>query len=161
VTQHDAVNLSDAERLAEIETRIARAGRRYVEWAASAKRGYRGLNFLNICFAAAVPAIVLIAPLLGGDPKAPWVASVAGILGACATLAKSIDSLFKNHDTWLRNCAASSQLESEQFLFKERAGTYKTVADADLIATYASRIDAIIGSETTSWTGAEKAPSAG
>ena len=100
-------------------------------------------------------------PLLRIDEKSPVIAAVAGILGAFATLAKSIDSLFKNHDTWLRNNESYGRLRSEQFLFGERAGIYRGLSVDDCVSTYAERIESIIGSEATSWSGAEKAPQGG
>jgi len=152
------IDLSDAERVKEIDARIQHMSKLYLQWAQSAKLRYRGLNIATITFSAAVPVIVLLAPLIGADPKSPWVASIAGILGACATLNKSLDLLFKNHDTWLRNNDSYGKLRSEQFLFQERAGMYKGLSLTDRISLYAERVEAVIGTETTSWTGTEKAP---
>ncbi|MFN2450342.1 MAG: DUF4231 domain-containing protein [Candidatus Baltobacteraceae bacterium] len=154
----NALQLSDAERIAEIDKRVVTMERMFLQWAQRAKAGYRFFNSATIIFGAAVPVIVLLAPLLGSDGHAPWVPAVAGILGALATLSKSIDSLYKNHETWLRNNDAYAKLKSEHFLFYERAGPYKTLQAEDPIATYAERVEAVIGSETTQWSGAEKAP---
>jgi hypothetical protein len=152
---------SNAERIALIKARIREMEPLYLQWARSAKRRYRALNFATILFSSAVPTVVLVAPLLRIDEKSPVIASVAGILGAFATLAKSIDSLFKNHDTWLRNNESYGRLRSEQFLFGERAGIYRGLSVDDCVSTYAERIESIIGSEATSWSGAEKAPQGG
>lgn len=152
---------TNAERVARIEARITEMEALYLQWARSAKRGYRTLNFATIAFSAAVPTVVLVAPLLQVDEKSPLIASVAGILGACATLAKSVDSLYKNHDTWLRNNESYGRLRGEQFLFQERAGQYRGLALDERISLYAERIETIIGSESTSWSGAEKSPQGG
>jgi hypothetical protein len=84
---------NNAERLAIIKMRIREMEAQYLRWSRSAKRGYRVLNFATIAFGAAVLTVVLGAPLLRVLEKSPFIASVAGIVGACATLAKSIDSL--------------------------------------------------------------------
>ena len=117
--------LSDQARVDQINTRVKEMQREYLKWSRSAKFGYHFWNVLAVVFSAAVPVIVLIAPAIGSSATAPWVPATAGILGAAATLAKSIDSIFKNHDTWLRNNSAFGKITSERFLFEERAGVYK------------------------------------
>jgi hypothetical protein len=153
----DAPQLSDADRIKEIDKRIKTMEKLYFEWAQRAKTQYHLLNGATIVFSAAVPAVVLVASLVGSDLKAPWIAAVAGILGGFATLAKSIDSLYKNHDIWLRNNDAYGKLKAEHFLFYERAGTYKGLPLDERITMYADRVEAVIGSETLQWTGTEKA----
>jgi len=140
--------LSDKARIDQINGRV------------SAKRGYHFWNVLTVVFGAAVPVVVLVAPAVGSSATAPWVPATAGILGAAATLAKSIDSIFKNHDTWLRNNSAFGKITSERFLFEERAGVYKNLSDADRITLYAQRVNDTIGSESDQWTGTENAPAA-
>ena len=157
-----AAQLDDAARIAAIDKRVDEMQRDYFRWAQSAKTGYHAWNFLTIVFSAAVPVVVLVAPLVGSSASAPWVPATAGILGALATLAKSIDSIYKNHDTWLRNNSSYSKISSERFLFQERAGPYRNLpAGTDRIAIYAERINDVIGDESTSWTGAESAPATG
>jgi hypothetical protein len=156
----DSTALDNQARIAAIDQRVSEMEREYLAWARSAKRGYHAWNFLTIVFSAAVPVVVLIAPLVGSSANAPWVPATAGILGALATLAKSIDSIYKNHDTWLRNNSSYGKLSSERFLFQERAGPYKNLAADDRISTYAERVNAVIGAESESWTGAESAPAA-
>lgn len=150
-------DLSDVERIKEINGRVGEMTALYLKWAKSAKFRYRSLSLATIGFSTAVPVVVLVAPLAHSNAQAPWVASVAGILGACATLAKSVDLVFKNHETWLRNNDSYGKLRSEQFLFEERAGTYKTAEFEERISMYADRIEAVIGGSTTSWSGAENA----
>jgi hypothetical protein len=156
----DGTALDDQARVAAIDRRVTEMQHQYLAWSRSAKLGYHFWNFLTILFSAAVPVVVLIAPLVGSSATAPWVAATAGILGALATLAKSIDSIYKNHDTWLRNNASYSKISSERFLFQERAGPYKNLKADERIATYAERVNAVIGAETESWSGAESAPAA-
>jgi hypothetical protein len=115
VERREITELSDTDRVNQIEKRITEMAKLYREWSDSARMQYRALNGASIAFSAAVPVIVLIAPLFGADTRSPWIASVAGILGACATLCKSIDSLFKNHDTWLRNTDAFGRLRSSSY----------------------------------------------
>ena len=154
-------DLNDADRINNITARIDEMSTLYKQWSQSAKGRYRGLNFASIIFSAAVPAVVLVAPLVNHRAEEPWVASVAGLLGACATLTKSIDLFFKNHDTWLRNNDSYGKLKSEQFLFRERAGAYKIDDPNERIAMYAYRVEAVISASTTSWSGTEKAPQTG
>ena len=154
-------DLSDTDRIDAVNRRIDEMAALYLQWGKDAKFRYRGLSSSTMLFSAAVPVIVLVAPLVHSDAQAPWVASVAGILGACATLTKSIDSLFKNHETWLRNNDSYGKLRSERFLFEERAGAYKAAKPEDRISIYADRVEAIIGSQATAWFGTEKTPQAG
>jgi hypothetical protein len=152
-------DLSDAERIREINGRIREMGELYLKWARNAKLGYQVLSILTLAFSAAVPTVVLVASLVHSDAQSPWVASVAGIFGACATLTKSIDLLLKNHETWLRNNDSYGRLRSEQFLFEERAGNYNATPAIPLgqrVSMYADRIEAVIGSQANSWIGAEK-----
>ena len=95
-------DLTDADRIKNINLRIEEMSALYKQWSQSAKGRYRSLNIASIVFSAAVPAVVLVAPLVNHRAEEPWVASVAGLLGACATLTKSIELFFKDHDTWLR-----------------------------------------------------------
>ena len=154
-------DLTNADRIKNINLRIEEMSALYKQWSQSAKGRYRSLNIASIVFSAAVPAVVLVAPLLSHRAEEPWVASVAGLLGACATLTKSIDLFFKDHDTWLRNDDSYGKLKSEQFLFQERAGAYKVDDPNERIATYADRVEAVISASTTSWSGTEKAPQMG
>ena len=65
---------------------------------------------------------------------------------------------------FLRQIVRVSQFgpgHGEQFLFGERAGIYRGLSVDDCVSTYAERIESIIGSEATSWSGAEKAPQGG
>ena len=96
-------DLTDADRIKNINLRIEEMSALYKQWSQSAKGRYRSLNIASIVLSAAVPAVVLVAPLVNHRAEEPWVASVAGLLGACATLTKSIELFFKDHDTWLRN----------------------------------------------------------
>ena len=153
--------LSDDARVKRINQRVDEMRQHYYVWSRDAKRAYHFWNVLTIVFSAAVPIIVLIAPLVRAAPTDPWVPAVAGILGAAATLAKSIDSVYKNHDTWLRNNSSYGKITSEKFLFDERAGVYKNVPTPDAIALYAINVNNIIGAETEQWTGAETAPAPG
>jgi hypothetical protein len=150
--------LDDPARVTQINNRVSEMQRQYLQWARSAKRGYHFWNLLAVIFGAAVPVVVLVAQATGSTGNAPWVPASAGILGAAATLAKSIDSIFKNHDTWLRNNSAYGKISSERFLFEERAGQYKNLADPDRITLYAQRVNDLIGSESDQWTGTENAP---
>lgn len=152
--------LSDQARVDQINARVKEMQREYLKWSRSAKFGYHFWNVLTVVFSAAVPVIVLIAPAIGSSATAPWVPATAGILGAAATLAKSIDSIFKNHDTWLRNNSAFGKITSERFLFEERAGVYKGLSDSDRITLYAQRVNDLIGAESDQWTGTENAPAA-
>jgi hypothetical protein len=156
----EAIQLTDADRVKEIDKRIGTMERLYHQWSQGAKAQYRFWNNASIALSAAVPVVVLVPPLIGSDPKAAWVAALAGILGAGATLCRSIDSLYKNHDTWLRNNDAYGKLKGEHFLFYERAGPYKGLEPDVRITTYAERVESLIGSETGQWTSAEKAPQA-
>lgn len=153
----ESSDLSDAKRVEEIERRVREMSALYLKWSHSAKNRYRALSIATIVFSAAVPVVVLLAPLAHASAQDPWVASVAGILGACATLSKSIDFLFKSHETWLRNNDCFGKLRSEQFLYDERAGVYKLLAQDGRISLYAERVNAVIASSTTSWTSAETA----
>jgi hypothetical protein len=154
----EADGLSDKARIDQINARVGEMQRQYLKWSRSAKRGYHFWNVLTVVFGAAVPVVVLVAPAIGSSATAPWVPATAGILGAAATLAKSIDSIFKNHDTWLRNDSAFGKITSERFLFEERAGWYKNMTDSDRITLYAQRVNDAIGSESDQWTGTENAP---
>ena len=154
----NALQLDNVARIAQIDKRVNEMQGRYYQWAQAAKTAYHRWNALSVICAAAVPVVVLIAPIAHSSAQAPWVAAAADILGAFATLFKSIDSLYKNHDTWLRNDASYGRITSERFLFAERAGQYKKLSDDERIATYAEQVDAIIGSESEQFSGAEKAP---
>jgi len=158
----DVLQLSNDVRIHEIGKRIDVMQKSYLLWSRQAKEWYRWLNFATIAFSAAVPVVVVVAPLAGAAPSAPWVSALAGLFGALATLSKSIDSLWKNHDTWLRNDLAYGAITSERFLFNERAGPYRNIASVDeRIALYAERVDSAISAEANQWTGAEKAPQGG
>ena len=154
---HERSDLSDQQRIEVIDRRVHEMGALYLKWSQSAKFRYRTLSVATISFSAAVPVVVLVAPLVQASPNAPWIASIAGILGACATLAKSVDFLFKSHETWLRNNDCFTRLHNEKFLFDERAGAYKTLAPSERISLYAEHVNAVIASSTTSWTSAETA----
>jgi hypothetical protein len=153
--------LSDDARVQRINQRVEEMRKHYFVWSKAAKRSYHFWNVLTIVFSAAVPVVVLIAPLVHSAPTDPWVPAVAGILGAAATLSKSLDSVYKNHDTWLRNNSAYGKLTSERFMFEERAGVYKGISTPDAIALYAVNVNNLIGAETDQWSSAETAPAPG
>lgn len=150
-------DLSDQQRIEIINDRVHEMSALYLKWSQSAKFRYRSLSVATISFSAAVPVVVLVAPLVQASPNDPWIASIAGILGACATLAKSVDLLFKSHETWMRNNDCLTRLHSEKFLFDERAGAYKTLTPNERISLYAEHINAVIAASTTSWSSAETA----
>jgi len=50
---------------------------------------------------------------------------------------------------------------ANKFLFEESAGIYRNLSADDCVSLYAERIENIIGSQTTSWSGAEKSPQGG
>lgn len=155
---NSASDLTDSDRIQKTNQRVEEMMVLYLKWAHDSKLRYRGLNIASIAFAAAVPVIVLVAPLVHSTAQDPWVASVAGILGAFATLTKSVDLFFKDHDTWMRNNDAYGKLRSEHFLFYERAGNYKIDDRSVRISMYADRVQAVIDASSTSWTSTEKTP---
>ncbi len=149
--------LTNEQRVEMIDRLVKQCALDYRNWSRSAKRGYRWLNAATIAFSAAVPVVVLIAPLLSLSTQTPWVPALAGIFGACATLAKSVDSLLKNHETWLRNDAALNNISTEQTLFRVRAGVYGEPDVEKRVALYATRVEALVGAQVAQWTGAETA----
>ena len=69
-------DLTDADRIKNINLRIEEMSALYKQWSQSAKGRYRSLNIASIVFSAAVPAVVLVAPLVNHRAEEPWVASL-------------------------------------------------------------------------------------
>lgn len=127
--------------------------------AEGAYRKQRFFNIASIVFSAAVPIIALLPGLWGGETKAAWVISLAGIAGALATLCKSIDGFSKNKEKWLHASALLARLRSEKFLFETEAGKYADPAQ-DRVGLFASSVDDLINQETDSWTSVARTPQA-
>jgi Protein of unknown function (DUF4231) len=98
--------------------------------------------------AAAIPVVAAF----GAD------ADVAGLLGAVIVIIEGLQQLFQFHQNWLRYRGAAQSLESEKHLFLASAGPY--AAAPRPAALLAERVEGLLSSELTAWTGDQRDASA-
>jgi Protein of unknown function (DUF4231) len=103
------------------------------------RRAWRGLQGLELCVAAAIPA----AAGLGAS------AGALGVLGAVVVLLQGLRELFRSQTRYLQHRQTYEALVSERALFEAGAGPYRKQPEAEVLL--AERIEEIRGSETAGW----------
>lgn len=106
---------------------------------------YRMFKLISILASAFVP----VAALFGAGSKESYGPITAAILGAIALASETANQIMRSHDNWVSAVKAAEQLESEEVLFKMKAGAYATSSSPHKL--FAERAVAVASSESSNW----------
>lgn len=104
---------------------------------------YKGLKFLQIALAVAIPVMSHLDPTV-----AKWLTSTAGALIA---ILEGMQHMNQYSMLWVGYRSTTEHLKHEKYLFLSAAGPYKGLSDAERLVTLAERVEEQVSTEHANW----------
>src|SRR6185437_3715050 len=134
--------MADTTRTPTTEEQVVSVMTRYHRNANRYRIIFLFLKSSQICFAASIPLVSLMAPT-AVQPI------VNGILGALIVIVEGFQGAFEFQRYWIRYRLGGLSLDGEKRLFDAKAGPYKEAPDRTVLL--AERVDTIIRETQSGW----------
>lgn len=115
----------------------------YDQKSGSNQRWYKRMTISQMVIAALMPFLAAY------TDKSFWLKVMVGAMGALIGILSGAVNMLKFQEKWIEYRAACEALRKEKFLFVTRVAPY---AGDDAFAVLVSRVEELIGKETTNWT---------
>ena len=108
-----------------------------------AQRFYKGLKFLQLLMAVAIPILSQLDPIY-----AKWSTAVAGALIA---ILEGVQHMNQYSTLWFTYRSTAERLKHEKHLFLSKAGPYRGLVDDDALIALAERVEEHVSTEHANW----------
>lgn len=108
------------------------------------KKWFYSLQIIVLVMSATVP----VGSILSTVSESIWIRVGIGILGAIATIATGIISIYQFRKNWIEYRTTAESLKYEKYMFKTKAGFY---AKSEAFPVFVERIEALISREHKNW----------